>query len=105
MSEKTAEEGARRVVERIDSPVSGDYRSLYTIVVGEIRAAVQAETEPLLDVIESCFSVGEVRFGNCGLAITVRRKVMKALIAAGRIDDEGAAIRQKPDEGGEGEDG
>ena len=64
-----------------------------------VRAAVAAEREPLLDVIESCFSVGELRFGTNGLATTVRGKVMRVLIDAGRIDESGAAIRR----GGEGE--
>ena len=62
-------------------------------LVDEIRAAVAAEREPLLDVIESCFSVGEIRFGHNGLATTVRGKVLRVLIDAGRIDESGAAIR------------
>jgi len=60
-----------------------------------IRAAVKAEREPLLAVIESCFSVGEIRFGTSGLASTVREKVMRVLIDAGRIDESGAAIRAR----------
>jgi len=56
-------------------------------------AVVAAEREPLLDVIESCFSVGEIRFGHNGLATTVRGKVLRVLIDAGRIDESGAAIR------------
>lgn len=47
------------------------------------------EITRLLDVIESCFSVGEIRFGTNGLATTVRGKVMDVLIQAGRIDGEG----------------
>lgn len=57
------------------------------------------EVERLLDAVESCFSVGEIRFGTNGLATTVRGKVMDVLIAAGRIDESGAAIRR-----GEGDD-
>jgi hypothetical protein len=60
-----------------------------------IRAAVEAEREPLLDVIESCFAVGEIRFGTNGLAQTVRAKVVNVLVEAGRIDALGAAIRAR----------
>ena len=60
---------------------------------------LQEENERLVDLVESCYAIGELRFGQCSLARVVRGKVEGMLIAKGRLEDDrsGWAATEKRD--------